>query len=53
MKCDMGERNDRSERRKVVYFLSLCYPCGYHPYVCLMVVMCAFSCGMVAPFHSL
>ena len=45
MKCDTGEGNDRSERRKVVYFLSLFYPCAY--------VLCAFSCGMVAPFHSL
>ena len=46
VKCDGSER-------KVVYFLSLCYPCGYHPYVCLVVVVCAFSCGIVAPFHSL
>ena len=35
----------KGERRKVVYFLSLFYPCAY--------VLCAFSCGMVAPFHSL
>ena len=45
MKCDTGEGNDRSERRKVVYFLSLFYPCAY--------VLRAFSGGMVAPFYSL